>query len=224
MILSAKNLSKSFMNNEGKFYVFRNLTIEIDKSDLITIMGPSGSGKSTLLNILGTLDTYDEGLIKLNGEDINNLSKDDISKIRNKQIGFVFQFHHLIPEFNAIENIMIPQQIYGNKVNSSDAAELLDYMGLSKRMSHYPSQLSGGEKSRIAIARALINKPTVVLADEPTGNLDIENAEKLIQLFKKINNDFDQSFVIATHDPKVALIGNKKYYLNKGILSNSDPV
>ena len=224
MILSAKNLSKSFMNNEGKFYVFRNLSIEIDKSDLITIMGPSGSGKSTLLNILGTLDTYDEGLIKLNGEDINNLSKDDISKIRNKQIGFVFQFHHLIPEFNAIENIMIPQQIYGNKVNSSDAAELLDYMGLSKRMSHYPSQLSGGEKSRIAIARALINKPTVVLADEPTGNLDIENAEKLIQLFKKINNDFDQSFVIATHDPKVALIGNKKYYLNKGILSNSDPV
>ena len=224
MILSAKNLSKSFMNNEGKFYVFKNLTIEIDKSDLITIMGPSGSGKSTLLNILGTLDTYDEGLIKLNGEDINNLSKDDISKIRNKQIGFVFQFHHLIPEFNAIENIMIPQQIYGNKVNSSDAAELLDYMGLSKRMSHYPSQLSGGEKSRIAIARALINKPTVVLADEPTGNLDIENAEKLIQLFKKINNDFDQSFVIATHDPKVALIGNKKYYLNKGILSNSDPV
>lgn len=224
MILSAKNLSKSFMNNEGKFYVFKNLTIEIDKSDLITIMGPSGSGKSTLLNILGTLDTYDEGLIKLNGEDINDLSKDDISKIRNKQIGFVFQFHHLIPEFNAIENIMIPQQIYGNKVNSSDAAELLDYMGLSKRMSHYPSQLSGGEKSRIAIARALINKPTVVLADEPTGNLDIENAEKLIQLFKKINNDFDQSFVIATHDPKVALIGNKKYYLNKGILSNSDPV
>jgi len=224
MILSAKNLSKSFMNNEGKFYVFRNLTIEIDKSDLITIMGPSGSGKSTLLNILGTLDTYDEGLIKLNGEDINDLSKDHISKIRNKQIGFVFQFHHLIPEFNAIENIMIPQQIYGNKVNSSDAAELLDYMGLSKRMSHYPSQLSGGEKSRIAIARALINKPTVVLADEPTGNLDIENAEKLIQLFKKINNDFDQSFVIATHDPKVALIGNKKYYLNKGILSNSDPV
>ena len=224
MILSAKNLSKSFMNNEGKFYVFRNLSIEIDKSDLITIMGPSGSGKSTLLNILGTLDSYDEGLIKLNGEDINDLSKDDISKIRNKQIGFVFQFHHLIPEFNAIENIMIPQQIYGNKVNSSDAAELLDYMGLSKRMSHYPSQLSGGEKSRIAIARALINKPTVVLADEPTGNLDIENAEKLIQLFKKINNDFDQSFVIATHDPKVALIGNKKYYLNKGILSNSDPV
>tara|TARA_B100000686_G_C16702713_1_gene924400 strand:+ start:214 stop:888 length:675 start_codon:yes stop_codon:yes gene_type:complete len=224
MILSAKNLSKSFMNNEGKFYVFRNLSIEIDKSDLITIMGPSGSGKSTLLNILGTLDTYDEGLIKLNGEDINDLSKDHISKIRNKQIGFVFQFHHLIPEFNAIENIMIPQQIYGNKVNSSDAAELLDYMGLSKRMSHYPSQLSGGEKSRIAIARALINKPTVVLADEPTGNLDIENAEKLIQLFKKINNDFDQSFVIATHDPKVALIGNKKYYLNKGILSNSDPV
>ncbi|MED5433685.1 MAG: ABC transporter ATP-binding protein [Candidatus Neomarinimicrobiota bacterium] len=224
MILSAKNLSKSFMNNEGKFYVFRNLSIEIDKSDLITIMGPSGSGKSTLLNILGTLDTYDEGLIKLNGEDINDLSKDHISKIRNKQIGFVFQFHHLIPEFNAIENIMIPQQIYGNKVNSSDAVELLDYMGLSKRMSHYPSQLSGGEKSRIAIARALINKPTVVLADEPTGNLDIENAEKLIQLFKKINNDFDQSFVIATHDPKVALIGNKKYYLNKGILSNSDPV
>ncbi|MED5248034.1 MAG: ABC transporter ATP-binding protein [Candidatus Neomarinimicrobiota bacterium] len=217
-------MSKSFMNNEGKFYVFRNLTIEIDKSDLITIMGPSGSGKSTLLNILGTLDTYDEGLIKLNGEDINDLSKDHISKIRNKQIGFVFQFHHLIPEFNAIENIMIPQQIYGNKVNSSDAAELLDYMGLSKRMSHYPSQLSGGEKSRIAIARALINKPNVVLADEPTGNLDIENAEKLIQLFKKINNDFDQSFVIATHDPKVALIGNKKYYLNKGILSNSDPV
>ena len=224
MILSAKNLSKSFLNTEGKFYVFRNLSIEIDKSDLITIMGPSGSGKSTLLNILGTLDNYDQGLIKLNGKDINDLSKNHISRIRNKYIGFVFQFHHLIPEFNAIENIMIPQQIYGNNVNSSYATELLDYMGLSKRMSHYPSQLSGGEKSRVAVARALINKPTVVLADEPTGNLDIENAEKLIQLFKKINNDFGQSFVIATHDPKVALIGNKQYYLNKGILSNSDPV
>ena len=224
MILSAKNLSKSFLSTEGKFYVFRNLSIEIDKSDLITIMGPSGSGKSTLLNILGTLDNYDQGLIKLNGKDINDLSKDHISRIRNKYIGFVFQFHHLIPEFNAIENIMIPQQIYGNNVNSSYATELLDYMGLSKRMSHYPSQLSGGEKSRVAVARALINKPTVVLADEPTGSLDIENAEKLIQLFKKINNDFGQSFVIATHDPKVALIGKKQYYLNKGILSNSDPV
>ena len=182
MILSAKNLTKSFSSSEGKFYVFKNLSIKIDKSDLITIMGPSGSGKSTLLNILGTLDTFDDGSIVFDQKNISDLNKDQISKIRNKHIGFVFQYHHLIPEFNAIENVLIPQQIFGKKINENYAKELLDYLGLSHRIKHYPAQLSGGEKSRVAIARSLINKPALIFADEPTGNLDLENAKNLVDL------------------------------------------
>lgn len=224
MILSAKNLTKSFSSSEGKFYVFKNLSIKIDKSDLITIMGPSGSGKSTLLNILGTLDTFDDGSIVFDQKNISDLNKDQISKIRNKHIGFVFQYHHLIPEFNAIENVLIPQQIFGKKINEPYAKELLNYLGLSHRINHYPAQLSGGEKSRVAIARSLINKPALIFADEPTGNLDLENAKNLVDLLKKINKDFEQSFVIATHDPQIASIGKIKYYLNKGTLSTVDHV
>ncbi len=167
MILEAKNISKSFFNNTGKLDVFSDLSLTIEKKDLITIMGPSGSGKSTLLNILGTLEAYDEGILKINGEEIVKQSNDSLSRIRNEYLGFVFQFHHLIPEFNSLENVLLPQQIYTNDLNDSYAKELLQFMGLSNRINHYPSELSGGERSRVAVARALVNKPALVLADEP---------------------------------------------------------
>jgi len=224
MILEAINISKSFYNNTGKLDVFSNLSLSIKKRDLITIMGPSGSGKSTLLNILGTLETFDEGTLKINDKEIVKQNNDSLSKIRNQYLGFVFQFHHLIPEFNSLENVLLPQQIYKNDLNNSYAKELLQFMGLSNRMNHYPSELSGGERSRVAVARALVNKPAIVLADEPSGNLDIGNAKQLIKLFEKINKEFDQSIVIATHDEKIASIGNKNYFLNKGSLSISDTV
>mgnify|MGYP001157507651 FL=1 len=222
MILEAKKISKSFLNHNGKLKVFSNLSLKVEKSDLITIMGPSGSGKSTLLNVLGTLESYDEGILTLDGKEVFKQNDDSISKIRNKCLGFVFQFHHLIPEFNALENVLIPQQIYHNQPNKSYAKELLQFMGLSKRMKHYPSELSGGERSRVAVARALINKPAIILADEPSGNLDEANADILINLFQKINREFEQSIVIATHDKKIASIGNKNFILNKGSLSLSD--
>ena len=222
MILEAKNISKSFLNHNGKLKIFSNLSLKVEKGDLVTIMGPSGSGKSTLLNILGTLENFDKGILTLNGNEVFKQSNDSISKIRNKCLGFVFQFHHLIPEFNALENVLIPQQIYQNESNNSYAKELLQYMGLSKRMNYYPSELSGGERSRVAVARALVNKPAIILADEPTGNLDAANADKLIHLFQKINREYEQSIVIATHDKKVASIGNKNFILNKGFLSSSD--
>ena len=224
MILEAKNISKSFLTHNGKLKVFSNLSFKIDKGDLITIMGPSGSGKSTLLNILGTLETFDEGILTLNGKEVFKQNNDSISKIRNKCLGFVFQFHHLIPEFNALENVLIPQQIYQNEPNNSYAKELLQFMGLSKKMNNYPSELSGGERSRVAVARALVNKPAIILADEPSGNLDVANADKLIHLFQKINREFEQSIVIATHDKKVASIGNKNFILDEGSLSLSDVI
>jgi|TARA_B100001093_G_scaffold199303_1_gene191450 ABC-type lipoprotein export system ATPase subunit len=222
MILNAKNIAKSFLNQNGKLSVFSNISIDIKKGDLITIMGPSGSGKSTLLNILGTLESFDKGELTINGKEIIKLSNESLSKIRNEYLGFVFQFHHLIPEFNALENVLIPQQIYEDKINDSYAKELLEFMGLTKRINHYPSELSGGERSRVAIARALVNKPAIIIADEPSGNLDMENADKLIQLFIKINKEFDQSIIIATHDKNVASIGSKSFILNKGSLSESD--
>ena len=224
MILEARNISKSFFNNTRKFNVFSDLSLAIEKKDLITIMGPSGSGKSTLLNILGTLETFDEGTLKINDKEIVKQNNDSLSKIRNQYLGFVFQFHHLIPEFNSLENVLLPQQIYKNDLNNSYAKELLQFMGLSNRMNHYPSELSGGERSRVAVARALVNKPAIVLADEPSGNLDIGNAKQLIKLFEKINKEFDQSIVIATHDKEIASIGNKNFFLDKGSLSISDTV
>lgn len=222
MILHAKNIAKSFLNQNGRLSVFSNVSLNIKKGDLITIMGPSGSGKSTLLNILGTLESFDKGELTINGKEIIKLSNESLSKIRNEYLGFVFQFHHLIPEFNALENVLIPQQIYEDKINDSYAKELLEFMGLTKRINHYPSELSGGERSRVAIARALVNKPAIIIADEPSGNLDMENADKLIQLFIKINKEFDQSIIIATHDKNVASIGSKSFILNKGSLSETD--
>ena len=224
MILEAKNISKSFKNGKKKLSVFKDLSLVINSGDLITIMGPSGAGKSTLLNILGTLDKSDTGNVLINGKDTSLLSSTEISEVRNKQLGFVFQFHHLLPEFTAIENVLIPNQIKGEAENLDKGKELLAYMGLEKRFDHFPSQLSGGERLRVAVVRALMNDPKIVMADEPTGNLDKSNSDKLIKLFKRINNDFKQAIVITTHNPDVASIGNKKYNLDKSLLSLIDKV
>ena len=224
MILQAKNLTKSFQNGEKTLSVLDNISINIDKGDCVTIMGESGVGKSTLLNILGTLDSPTSGLLILNNQDINDLSKDQIAELRNKYLGFVFQFHHLLPDFTAYENVLIPNEIAGNNVDDRKAVELLDYIGLKNRMDHFPSQLSGGERLRVAVIRALMNNPRLLLADEPTGNLDIGNAEKLIDLFKRINKDFGLALIITTHNPKVAMIGSKQYILEDGALSLLDTI
>ncbi len=224
MILEAKNLSKSFKNGEKILSVFSDVSLSSDSGDLITVMGPSGAGKSTLLNILGTLDTPDSGSIIINGQDTQGLTPSEMANIRNQVLGFVFQFHHLLPEFNALENVLIPNQIAGEAGNETKGKELLDYIGLDDRMGHFPSQLSGGERLRVAVVRALMNEPKLVLADEPTGNLDLGNANRLVDLFKQINDDFGQAFVIATHNPEVAAIGNVQCYLENGSLSFSDKV
>ena len=224
MILQAKNLVKSFQNGEKVLSVLDNISIDIYQGDCVTIVGESGAGKSTLLNILGTLDTPTSGLLILNNEDINVLSKDQIAELRNKYLGFIFQFHHLLPDFTAYENVLIPNQIGGNDGDHEKAAELLDYIGLKNRMDHFPSQLSGGERLRVAVIRALMNNPKLLLADEPTGNLDIGNAEKLIDMFKQINKDFGLALIITTHNPKVAMIGSKQYILEDGALSLLDTI
>lgn len=224
MILNAKNLSKSYRNGTKELSVFSNVSIEVERGDLITIMGPSGAGKSTLLNILGTLDRSDSGTLILDNQNIDTLNNNQLAHLRNSLLGFVFQFHHLLPEFTAFENVMLPNQIAGKKDNIQKAEELLNYIGLIDRKDHYPFQLSGGERLRVAVVRALMNETKLVLADEPTGNLDLENANRLIGLFQKINTDFKQTLVITTHNSEVASIGNKRYYLEKGTLSELDSI
>ena len=224
MILNAKNLSKSYRNGAKELSVFNNLSLEVERGDLITIMGPSGAGKSTLLNILGTLDRSDSGTLILDNQNIDTLNNNQLAHLRNSLLGFVFQFHHLLPEFTAFENVLLPNQIAGKKDNIQKAEELLNYIGLIDRKDHYPFQLSGGERLRVAVVRALMNETKLVLADEPTGNLDLENANRLIGLFQKINTDFKQTLVITTHNSEVASIGNKRYYLEKGTLSELDSI
>ncbi len=224
MILQAINLTKSFQNGEKVLSVLDKVSIEINKRDFITIMGESGAGKSTLLNILGTLDVATSGSLIINKENINDLSQDQLAELRNKYFGFVFQFHHLLPDFTAFENVLIPNQIAGDDGDDKKAVELLGYIGLENRMDHFPSQLSGGERLRVAVVRALMNNPKLLLADEPTGNLDIGNSIKLMKLFQRINKDFDLTLIITTHNPKVALIGTKQYTLEDGTLSLLDSV
>ena len=224
MILKATELSKSYRNGNRLLPVLEKVSLEISNGDLITIMGESGAGKSTLLNILGTLDCADSGTLIINNKNIVDLSNNKISELRNKELGFVFQFHHLLPDFTAYENELVPNQISGRLGKEKKAAELLNYIGLNHRFDHLPSQLSGGERLRVSVVRALMNDPQLILADEPTGNLDAGNAVKLIDLFKKINLDFKLAFIITTHNPKVAQIGEKKLLLEEGKLSILDNI
>ena len=219
IILQAKNIDKSFSNGKTKLSVLKNFSLDVEVGQIITIMGQSGSGKTTALNILGTLDQADSGELTINGTQVHDMNETELSTIRNRDIGFVFQFHHLLPEFSAIENILMPTWIKGADDRKDSALDLIEKMGLSERKDHFPSQLSGGERSRVAVARALMNKPKLVLADEPTGNLDEKNANKLIDLLGKINKDFHQAIVLTTHNPKIARIGHKQFFLENGSLS-----
>ena len=225
MILNAYQISKSYHNGEKELHVLRNVDLELQQGEIITIMGQSGAGKTTLLNILGTLDRPDSGSVSICGLDISQLTEKKLSELRNKQLGFVFQFHHLLPEFTAMENVLMPALIAGDELNARERAdELFDYVDMTERRNHYPSQLSGGERQRVAVLRALILKPGVVLADEPTGNLDESNADRLLNLFHKINDDFNQAFVITTHNPNVADIGNRRFVLENETLNLIDSI
>ncbi len=222
MILEAKNINKTYSNGIKKLSVLHDLDFDLAPGEIVTIMGPSGSGKSTLLNILGTLDKPTSGTLNIAGRNIDLLSDRELSELRNTSIGFVFQFHHLLPEFTALENILIPSLIpRGTQAHQERAMELLDYVGLADRSDHLPSELSGGERLRTAVIRALINQPKIVFADEPTGNLDTGNAARLINLFRKINTDFQQSLVITTHNPAVAEIGHRQLKLDSGSFNDS---
>ncbi|MBT7821597.1 MAG: ABC transporter ATP-binding protein [Candidatus Marinimicrobia bacterium] len=219
MILQAKSICKSFSNGKNKLSVLSDFSLDVKSGQIITIMGQSGSGKSTALNIIGTLDHLDSGDIILNEKNIQSLDESELSVLRNRDIGFVFQFHHLLPEFSALENVLMPQWINGKDGDNLRATSLFEKMDLSNRISHLPSQLSGGERSRVAVIRALMNQPRLLLADEPTGNLDEKNANKLIDLLCEINEDFQQAIVLTTHNPHVAKIGHKQYILENGSLS-----
>ena len=222
MILQASDINKSFTNGASKLRVLTNLSLIVGGGEIVTIMGLSGAGKSTLLNILGTLDSPDTGLLKINGHNVEKLNEKELCALRNKELGFVFQFHHLMPEFTALENILMPNWISSKDPVLPRALDLLTKVGLMERKDHYPSQLSGGERSRVAVLRAMINQPALILADEPTGNLDVKNSGKLIDLFIEINKDFGQSIVLTTHNPDVAGIGDRKLMLDDGQLTTGE--
>ncbi len=218
VILEAKGLVKSSVNGNNKLKVLDGIDINLEEGKIVTIMGKSGSGKSTLLNILSTLDGADEGMISIKGNDINYYTDNEISYMRNSYIGFVFQFHHLLPDFTVLENILMPDWI--NKTNSKKgrALELLDLLELIMIKDKYPLELSGGERQRVAVIRALINNPKILFADEPTGNLDEKNALILVDLFRQINRDYSVTILLTTHNPDVAAIGDVRYELKSGLL------
>ena len=217
-MINVKHIRKSF----GSLEVLKDIDLTIQKGEIVSIVGPSGAGKTTLLQIIGTLDRPDTGSVIIDGIDTTTLSQKKLSDFRNRHIGFVFQFHQLLPEFTAIENIMIPAYIAG--VNTKEARhraeELLQFMGLSDRAKHKPNELSGGEKQRVAVARALINNPDVILADEPSGSLDSKNKEELHQLFFDLRDKYGQTFVIVTHDEGLASITDRTIHMRDGILEH----
>lgn len=213
-MLSAKNIHKRY----GPVEVLKGVDITINRGEIVSIVGPSGSGKSTLLHILGTLDKPDRGEVFLNDETINHLQGNRLANFRNKHIGFVFQFHHLLPEFSALENVCIPGWLTSRSKNEvrQRADELLKILGLSQRLENKPNQLSGGEQQRVAVARALINKPDIVFADEPTGNLDTANAKELHQLFFDLRKEFNQTFLIVTHNEELAQLSDRTLTMKDG--------
>ncbi|MBO4892572.1 MAG: ABC transporter ATP-binding protein [Prevotella sp.] len=219
-MIDIKDITKSF----GSLQVLKGIDLHINRGEVVSIVGPSGAGKTTLLQIIGTLDRPDTGNIIVDGIDVTALSSKKLSDFRNCHLGFVFQFHQLLPEFTAIENIMIPAYIAGTspKQARARAKELLDFMGLADRATHKPNELSGGEKQRVAVARALVNNPAVILADEPSGSLDTKNKEELHQLFFDLRNQFGQTFVIVTHDEALAQITDRTIHLRDGIIENKE--
>lgn len=221
-MITITNITKSF----GSLQVLKGIDLHIEKGKVVSIVGPSGAGKTTLLQIMGTLDKADSGEVVIDGINVSQLKEKDMAKFRNQHLGFVFQFHQLLPEFTAIENVMIPALIARKPMKEAKkrAAELLEYMGLTDRADHKPSELSGGEKQRVAVARALINNPSVVFADEPSGSLDSKNKEELHKLFFDLRDKFGQTFVIVTHDPELAKITDETIYLRDGKRVDGDSV
>jgi lipoprotein-releasing system ATP-binding protein len=215
-MIQLNNIHKSF----GSLEVLKGIDLEIAKGEVVSIVGPSGAGKTTLLQIMGTLDRADSGQVIINDTDISRLGQKSLARFRNRQIGFVFQFHQLLPEFTALENVMIPGLIGGRsrKETRQRATQLLDFMGLSERADHKPSELSGGEKQRVAVARALINEPAVILADEPSGSLDSANKEELHRLFFDLRDRLGQTFVIVTHDEELARTTDRTIHMRDGQL------
>ena len=213
-MISARNIHKKYDSLE----VLKGVSMTVEKGELVTIVGKSGAGKSTLLHILGTLDNADSGEEMINDTNIGKLNKNELADFRNRNIGFVFQFHHLLPEFTALENVLMPSLIAGNKKSEPRAKELLDYLGLQDRFEHKPGQLSGGEAQRIAVARALMNKPLVVFADEPTGNLDSQSSRDMHQLFLRLKKELGQTFVIVTHNIELAELSDRSLRMADGLM------
>jgi lipoprotein-releasing system ATP-binding protein len=214
IMIQANNIHKSY----GALNVLKGVSISIKKGEVVSIVGPSGAGKTTLLHILGTLDRADAGTLEINGVEISSLNEKKLADFRNKNIGFVFQFHHLLPEFTALENVCIPAFIAGisKSIAEEKAKSLLTFLGLSTRMEHKPNELSGGEQQRVAVARALINNPAVILADEPSGNLDSKTAKELHHLFFTLREKFNQTFVIVTHNEELADMADRKLFMRDG--------
>ena len=219
-MIDIKNITKSF----GQLQVLKGIDLHVDKGEVVSIVGPSGAGKTTLLQIIGTLDRADSGTISIDGTDVASLKGNALGRFRNEKIGFVFQFHQLLPEFSAIENVMIPAFIAGKgkKEAKTRAMELLDFMGLSDRATHKPAELSGGEKQRVAVARALMNHPAVILADEPSGSLDSKNKAELHQLFFDLRDKLGQTFVIVTHDEQLASLTDRTIHLKDGLVTGEE--
>lgn len=215
-MISGKNIYKRY----GTVEVLRGVDVEISRGEVVSIVGPSGSGKSTLLHILGTLDSADSGEVRMNQVLLQSLSGKKMAAFRNKHIGFVFQFHHLLPEFSALENVCIPGWLSGRgkAVVKQEAEKLLNMLGLANRMENKPNQLSGGEQQRVAVARALNNKPDIIFADEPTGNLDSANAKDLHQLFFDLRSQFSQTFLIVTHNEELATLSDRVLHMRDGII------
>ncbi len=219
-MIRAENIHKAY----GSLEVLGGISLEIKKAEIVSVVGASGAGKSTLLHILGTLDKADQGTVSINGQAIANMNEKKLSAFRNKQIGFVFQFHHLLPEFTALENICIPAYIAGDSKKEAieKAQKLINILDLGARMDHKPAALSGGEQQRVAVARALVNNPAVVLADEPSGNLDSNNSVELHKLFLSLRNELEQTFVIVTHNKELAEMADRQMRIKDGIISQHE--
>ena len=221
IIMKLEDIDKFYMETGNKLHILKKLNLEVKRGEFVSILGKSGSGKSTLLNIMGLLDKIDGGKIWIDDKEVSSLNEVQRNNIKNHFLGFVFQFHYLMSEFTALENVMIPALLnnFKNKTEiEKEAKELLEIVGLAERMKHKPNQLSGGEKQRVAIARAMINKPKLILADEPTGNLDEDTGELIFSLFRKINKEHNQSIVVVTHARDLSQVTDRQVYLKRGAL------